>query len=230
MGIGPVPLMPGEHMRLIGGLGVIFASVTALPVVGQTASGKMEPQLVRDHRPADSARDAIRQPDAFKLARSSETSSRVAANFRVRTNVATVPQGPLGARDRVHQRLAGSMIDFYPMDGQGFRLSAGSRFYDVRGASSGSQIAGPDASARALLAVPRTAGAPGGKAGLKRSTPALTMGYAGTLGAATDVGLEVGAMKGRAYATTADIARSGAHEDGGGKVNPVVSVVLGRHF
>lgn len=209
-------------MRLIGDVAIAVACVAAMPVAAQHG-----PRPFDDHQPLDPAREAARAPDTLTLARSSETSSAIAARFRVRTNVATVPQGPLGARDRIHQRLAGSMIDFYPVDGKGFRVSAGSRFYDVRGASSGSAIAGPDASARALLAVPRTATAPTAKAGLKRSTPALTMGYAGTLGASTNVGLELGAMKGRAYAGTAD---QGAHDGDGGKVNPVVSLVVGRHF
>jgi hypothetical protein len=209
-------------MRLIGNVAIVVACVAAVPVAAQHG-----PRPLDDHQLLDAAREAVRAPDALTLARSREASSTIAARFRVRTNVATVPQGPLGARDRVHQRLAGSMIDFYPIDGKGFRISAGSRFYDVRAASSGGATTGPDASARALLAVPRTATAPAAKAGLKGSTPALTMGYAGTLGPSTNVGLELGAMKGRAYAGTAD---QGAHDSDGGKVNPVVSLVVGRHF
>jgi hypothetical protein len=148
-----------------------------------------------------------------------QNSARLGGNLRLRVAVGSAGTG---ARDRVQQRIASSMVEFYPVGDSGFHLSAGTRLYDTR--------AGEQATNRGLMVAPRPLNAPGGKIGLKR-TPALTMGYTGRAADGTSIGLEVGAMKGRAYADANDMARrTRAERIGGNPVNPMIHLVVGRRF
>lgn len=148
-----------------------------------------------------------------------QNSARLGGNLRLRVAVGTTGAG---ARDRLQQRIASSMVEFYPVGDSGFHLSAGTRLYDTR--------AGEQATNRGLMVAPRPLNAPGGKIGLKR-TPALTMGYTGSAADGTSIGLEVGAMKGRAYTDANDMARrTRAERIGGNPVNPMINLVVGRRF
>lgn len=144
------------------------------------------------------------------------------ARLRLRVATMTTSAGP---NERVHQRLASSMVEYYPFADSGFHLSAGGGLYDVR--------AGEQVGNRPLMLSQRpTLGAGGGRIGLRR-TPALTFGYTGTMLADTTIGLEVGAMKGRAYEIGGRLTRPTAGERGGvgnGPINPVVNVSFGRRF
>jgi len=143
----------------------------------------------------------------------------VGRNLRLRVAVAAAQQGP---RERIHQRIASSMIDFYPVGTSGFHLSAGTRMYDPR--------AGEQLTNRGLITAPRQLNVPGGRAGLRR-TPALTMGYTGEVADRTSLGVEVGAMRGRVYSNATDAARLTRAERGGrNPVNPMVNLVVGRRF
>lgn len=154
-----------------------------------------------------------------------EKGARVGGNLRIRLAVAAGTFAGNGAREHVQPRVTGSMIDFYPDRSGGFHLSAGTRLYDVAGATGASRAAG------GLLRTPRPGNAPGARAGLKR-TPAVTLGYTGVVDDDTSVGVEVGAMTGRAYTTTTDMVRRSRADRGGGDgpVNPMVNLVVGRRF
>lgn len=151
-----------------------------------------------------------------------ERTTRLTSKLRLRIATSSASAGP---NERVHPRLASSMVDIYPLSGSGFHLSAGSRLYDAR--------AGEQATSRGLMVSQRILpGAGGGRVGLRR-TPALTVGYSGTVAEATSVGVEVGAMKGRAYDAGGRLARPtrGEREGlGNGPINPVVNLVVGRRF
>ena len=148
-----------------------------------------------------------------------QQSARLGGNLRLRVAVGPASAGP---RDRLHQRVASSMVEFYPVGDSGFHLSAGTRLYDTR--------AGEQATNRGLMVAPRPLNVPGGKIGLKR-TPALTMGYTGSAADGTSIGLEIGAMKGSAYTDANDMARRNrAERTGGNPVNPMVNLVVGRRF
>ncbi|GAA0670011.1 hypothetical protein FHT00_000540 [Sphingomonas insulae] len=148
-----------------------------------------------------------------------QNTARLGGNLRLRVAVGNAGEGP---RDRLHQRVASSMVEFYPVGDSGFHLSAGTRLYDTR--------AGEQATNRGLMVVPRQLNVPGGKIGLKR-TPALTMGYTGMAEDGTTIGLEIGAMKGSAYTDANDMARRNrAERAGGNPVNPMVNLVVGRRF
>jgi len=196
-------------MRIMGFIALIGSAGAPATVTAQVDMGQaMMPTRVQGspHQP-------------LALGSGSEHDARIGANLRLR--VATVTTAP-GPRGRSHQRLAGSMVDLYPIGGSGFHLSAGTRLYDPR--------PGDGATGRRLVGAPREINIPGGRAGLRR-TPALTMGYNGALADHMSIGVEVGAMKGRAYANATDATRQLRGERGeGNPVNPMVHLTLGRRF
>lgn len=144
---------------------------------------------------------------------------RVAGNFRVRIDTASAASAPAA---RLQPRLAGSMIDFYPREGAGFHLSAGSRMFAER-----DLLAESNRGARGLFAGPRGLGGTP-RTGQRRATPALTLGYTDSIGEGTSVGIEAGAIKGRGYATVDEMARGA--RGGRGGVNPTLNLVVGRRF
>ncbi|WP_052075590.1 hypothetical protein [Sphingomonas taxi] len=146
--------------------------------------------------------------------------ARLTGNLRLRvTTIVTAP----GPREKRHQRLGSSMLEFYPVEASGFHLSAGTRMYDPR--------AGEQWTNRALVvSAPRPLNVPGSRAGLRR-TPTLTFGYTGALADRTRISVEIGAMKGSAYASATDATRRLRGERGAGNpVNPIVHLVVGRRF
>lgn len=191
-------------MRLMGGMVSVVVACWSVPAVAQSVSGA-------------AAGAPLLQPLA--LGSGVERTSRMSGNLRLRVTVAAVQPGP---REHIHQRIASSMVDFYPIGSSGFHLSAGTRMYDPRG---GEQLTN-----RGLMAAPRQLNVPGVRAGLRR-TPALTMGYTGEIADRTRLGVEVGAMKGRVYSNATDAAKlTRSERSGTNPVNPMVNLVIGRRF
>lgn len=196
-------------------LGVVAALIGCCGL--SPAMGQAVPDTPLSSAPPVPASGRLLQP--LVPGGSIEHSARLGGNVRLRVSVRAVGQG---TRDRLHQRVASSMVEFYPVGDSGFHLSAGTRLHDT--------VAGAKAANRGLIGSPRGLGAPGSRMGLKR-TPALTMGYSGTAADGTTIGLEVGAMKGRAYTDANAIARRArAERIGGNPVNPMVNLVVSRRF
>ena len=148
---------------------------------------------------------------------SAERSTRLFGGLRLRLAMANTAAGP---RDRVHSRIVGQMIDFFPAGDHGFHLSAGTRLFNPRTM---------EVATRSLIASQRRLNIPGMKTTMRR-TPALTVGYTDRIDPDTSVGFEVGAMKGRAYYDAADVARQTRAERNaiGSPINPVVNLVFGH--
>lgn len=148
-----------------------------------------------------------------------ERSTRLVSRLRLRLTMASTAAGP---RDRLHSRVVGQMVDFFPAGDHGFHLSAGTRLFNPRAM---------EVSVHGMLPTQRRLNTPGLKTTMRRS-PALTMGYTDRIDADTSVGVEVGAMKGRAYNDAADVARQTRAQRNaiGSPLNPVVNLVLGHRF
>jgi hypothetical protein len=203
-------------MRIVGMIAAVMAGSWAVPGAAQTAATPADDPS-RIAAPPPPLRPSAPQPLA--LAGASQREARITARLRLR--VATVASAT-GLRDTAHQRLAGSMIDLYPVDGSGFHLSAGTRVHDQR--------AGESAASRKLVRAARQINVPGGRSGARR-TPAVTLGYRGTVDEDTSIAVEVGAMKGHVYSSATDMTRRLRGERGeGNPVNPMVHLVLGLRF
>ena len=198
--------------------------ITALALVSGSTTATAQVAPVTILPPAPPSGVLVRTPLLAPIALGTPTERSIELSAKLRMRVATIGTS-MGPGERVHQRLASSMIDYYPLAGSGLHLSAGSRLYDVR--------VGEQANNRPLMAAQRPMpGAGGGRIGLRR-TPALTLGYTGTLPGDTSLGFEVGAMRGRAYDIGGRLTRPTAAERGGvgnGPLNPVVNLVVGRRF
>lgn len=201
-------------MRLTGWamMAAVMTGGVAMPAAGQVI-----PNMPSTADPQPLARNPLLQ--RLTPGTTVQNSARLGGNLRLRVAVGPAGEGP---RDRLHQRIASSMVEFYPVGDSGFHLSAGTRLYDTR--------AGEQATNRGLMVAPRPLNVPGAKIGIKR-TPALTMGYTGSAADGTSIGVEVGAMRGSAYTDANDMARRNwAERTGGNPVNPMVNLVVGRRF
>jgi hypothetical protein len=156
---------------------------------------------------------------------------RATRDFRFRTGLgAASPLSPDDLMNRVHTRFVTAMVDFYPIEGKGFHLSAGTRFFARRNFTEEAENA-----TRYLIYVPRGGGG-GLRGGFKRFTPAATVGYTGDLAEGMSLGLEAGARLGRAFTgmprlrrMASDSNTEGARGDGS-KPNPMVNMVFGLRF
>lgn len=96
--------------------------------------------------------------------------------------------------DMVRPRFVGGMIDIYPSSGSGFRFSAGTRYF----ARTNYWVAA-EQTTRGLLYDPHwQRGGRGLARGFRRYTPAVTMGYDLQPAPGLVIGLEGGALTGRA--------------------------------
>lgn len=185
-------------------------------VIAAVALGAMLPAAAQGIGQQTSAQTAPLHPLA--LGSGVERDTRLSSRLRLRVTTVATAAGP---REKMRERVGGSMIDLYPSDTSGFHMSAGTRIYDTRLAEQGNR--GP-------VGAPRQSNIPGGRVALRR-TPALTMGYSDEVSDHLHVGVEAGAMLGRAYNTATDSTRRLRGErDGGDPVNPVVQLVIGRRF
>jgi hypothetical protein len=142
-------------------------------------------------------------PDAPKPLRGLRAENDVAApfgkalgpDFRLRTSVGLFT-GPsvVAPGGNVRQRIASSMFDFYPMGvNSGFHFSGGARYYRRDNFAIDQQTL-----THGLLYSPNWHTGGGSRAGFKRFTPAATMGYTSTIGDKLLIGVEGGALMGRA--------------------------------
>lgn len=114
---------------------------------------------------------------------------RISRTFRLRVDTQVSTLSGADGQNRIHPRLARSMIDLFPIPDEGFRLSAGNRFVARR----------PAGDSRGLLYVPRNGSAGVMRTGLRRFNPAVTVGYQGEVAPKISLGVEVGALKGHAW-------------------------------
>lgn len=139
------------------------------------------------------------------------------------------PFNPSGTA--LHHRFASAMMDYYPVEGSGFHASFGARFYKKQYIQRDQQI-----STNGLLYVPRLPrGGGGGVRGFRRATPAATVGYTEMLRSNFVIGVEAGAMLGRAIDSRPDGRglnglRGVERRDSAMRTNPVVNVTFAYAF
>eukprot|EP01035_Chromulina_nebulosa_P040990 gene40989-55400_t len=128
----------------------------------------------------------------------------------------------IDAAGRVRQRLRSSMLEFYP-SGDGFHVAAGVRMFERQNFFNDAQRV-----THGLLYNPRGTNAESIRAGFRNYTPAVTMGYTRTVSEGLTLGLEGGALLGRAASSMPRSFRLAATgSDGGehGGVNPVANML-----
>ncbi len=136
------------------------------------------------------------------------------------------PLQPIKTEERMRPRATGSMVDIYPIDGTGFHLSGGLRFFSNR-----SYLRETAHATRDLLYLPRTPGNPGNRWGYRR-TPSMALGYTQTLDNDMFVGLEVGTIMGRATSANRRFGPRGLgrHGPDSGGPNSIVHFDFGVRF
>lgn len=119
--------------------------------------------------------------------------AQTAADPRLPLLTATITQTDTAVTSgRMRNRNASAMADFYPVDGTGFHLSAGLRFFESR-----SMLRRNLKEMRDLVYLPRSVGNAGVHWGYRR-VASMAVGYTQPLDEDVSLGIEVGAMMGRA--------------------------------
>jgi hypothetical protein len=123
--------------------------------------------------------------------------------------------------DMVRPRFIGGMIDLYPTERSGIRLSIGTRYF----ARPNFWIAAEQATGGILYDPHMTRGGRSLSRGFRRSTPAMTLGYDREVSKGFVLGLEGGALSDRAIMPTRPSRWSAAGvRDGGFGLNPVATM------
>ncbi|HVF95379.1 MAG TPA: hypothetical protein VM900_13785 [Sphingomonas sp.] len=193
-------------MRITGALAAVLALVTAVPALAKDSRALVTDPLA-----------------ALLLLPSTVTSLHVAPDLRVRFGLGPAPSEADGVIERLQPRFVSAMIDFYPISGRGFHVSAGSRFSARRNFAAEAENA-----ARGLIYQPRGGGGTL-RAGFKRFAPAMTLGYTGDVAPGMTLGLEAGARMGRAFTAMPRLRG----DDRFGDIatpNPLVNMVWGLRF
>ena len=129
----------------------------------------------------------------------------------------------------LRKRFASSMMDFYPIAGQGFHFSGGLRFYDRTNFARDAELM-----THGLLYVPRGPNTGMGVRGYKRMTPAATFGYTQVLDNGLMLGLEGGSLLGRVNPgmprAFRELRASSIGNDRASSINPIVNMVVGFKF
>ena len=125
---------------------------------------------------------------------------------------------------RMRNRPASAMADFYPIDGTGFHLSAGLRFFESR-----SMLRQNLKAMRDLVYLPYSRSNSGVHWGYRR-VPAMAVGYTQPLDQGTFVGIEVGAMLGRATGSMRRFGQGGERRREGRGPNSIVHLMFGVSF
>lgn len=152
------------------------------------------------------------------------------STLRIHREVTTVRPSlgeQIDAAGRVRQRLRSSMLEFYP-SGDGFHLAAGVRMFERQNFLGDAQRV-----THGLLYNPRGTNAESIRAGFRSYTPAVTMGYTRTVSEGLTLGLEGGALLGRAASSmprSFRLATTGTNGGEHGGLNPVANMVVGFHF
>ena len=120
----------------------------------------------------------------------------------------------------VRPRFIGGMIDLYPTERSGIRLSVGTRYF----ARPNFWIAAEQATGGILYDPHMTRGGRALSRGFRRSTPAMTLGYDREVSNGLVLGLEGGALSDRAIMPTRPGRWSASGvRDGGFGLNPVAT-------
>jgi hypothetical protein len=123
--------------------------------------------------------------------------------------------------EMVRPRFVGGMIDLYPTERSGIRLSIGTRYF----ARPNFWIAAEQATGGILYDPHMTRGGRSLSRGFRRSTPAMTLGYDRELSPGLVLGLEGGALSDRAIMPTRPNRWSATGvRDGGFGLNPVATM------
>ncbi len=162
-----------------------------------------------------------------------DTAPAPAATFRLPTVTLAVAPTPLLSGELgdagLRRRFTGnSMVEFYPLAGSGFHLSGGTRLFARRNFT-----AETESSAHGLLYGARSTMAPiTTRAGFKRFNPALTAGYTFAVSHLAQIGIEGGALMGRAFAGTPGLPHHafGYRSDSSMRPDAIANLVFGLHF
>jgi hypothetical protein len=123
--------------------------------------------------------------------------------------------------EMVRPRFIGGMIDLYPTERSGIRLSVGTRYF----ARPNFWIAAEQATGGILYDPHMTRGGRALSRGFRRSTPAMTLGYDREVSNGLVLGLEGGALSDRAIMPTRPGRWSASGvRDGGYGLNPVATM------
>ena len=129
----------------------------------------------------------------------------------------------------LRKRFASSMMDFYPVAGQGFHFSGGLRFYNRTNFARDAELM-----THGLLYVPRGPNAGMGVRGFKRMTPAATFGYTHVLDNGLMFGIEGGTLLGRVNPgmprAFRELRDASIGHDRSSSMNPIANVTLGFKF
>lgn len=201
-------------MRTAHGASILLAGLTLAPGVALAD-------------PLDLAAPAPQSVEGRLAPRHVPTDARFSNDFHVRTDVLSTGttvdpfSDPNGA---MQHRFASSMIDYYPLQGTGLRLSAGVRFYQTN-----HFLRDAERSTEGLLYSPRLLGSGMlARTGFAKKTPAMTVGYTATVKKAM-FGVEVGGLIGNANANLPRALEAFSNRGRGG-VNPIANVVFGLRF
>jgi len=158
-----------------------------------------------------------------------QTGQHIAPNISLRldSGFAMMRNGD-GSSSVVRKRFVGTMVDFFPLGGDGFHLSAGGRLDNRRKVKD-------LVTTNALLYAPR--GFSTRKGGLSRLASTMTIGYGSSPEPGVSLGLEAGAMMEHGDPATRELnrfAHRGTRNDmrfaSGQRFNPVVQASLGYKF
>ena len=163
----------------------------------------------------------------------SQAGVAIAPNFRLRLDPGAVALRPAVGSDTqpgsVRRRFVGTMVDFYPLGGEGFRLSAGGRLDNRRKVNA-------FVTSNALLYAPKGFGSRKGGS-IKKFASAMTVGYGSSHEPGVSLGLEAGALLEHGDPSTRELyrfAHRGTRNDGrfanDQRVNPVVQASFGYKF
>lgn len=158
---------------------------------------------------------------------SAMTTLPIAGDFRLHATVAVTDQAPsVDADSRLRHRIASAMMEFYPVTGTGFHLSAGMRMF-----SRTNFMAEAEKFTGGLLFAPHGMGNSAVRNGFKRYTPAMTVGYTRMIQRDLSLGLEAGSLLGHAYSGIPGRIHNGASLGGSGAaMNPIMNLVVGARF
>jgi len=146
-------------------------------------------------------------------------------DLALRIQVASGAPPLVGGDSRIQPRIAKAMFDFYPDGGiGGFHISAGLHYYTRYNANLEAQRA-----TDGKLFIPRGRTGGGIRTGFNRYTPAATMGFSQPLGRGALVGVEAGALVGRALSAR-PLQNMGSIGEARSGINPVANLVLGIRF
>ena len=210
--------------------GMLALGTAAQPAFARGGAAPVSEETAPLHGIASIAPSAAVAPIAVRLAdavASPVPSFRLAAIALPAVAAAAPLTGQLGDAG-LRRRFTGTMMEFYPFAGSGFHFSGGARLFARR-----NFLTETEDSARGLLRVSRSVMAPiTTRAGFKRFNPALTAGYSFAVSQLAQIGIEGGALMGRAFAGTPGLPRRGFGGRRDHAVHPdaIANLVFGMHF